>query len=231
MPNIKSRGFWRVTLRPTLFQADRIPSLSDCEKLVADCKVSLRGWDYPHYDTVVSGRDYIWSDTNRGSKKEVWRFYQSGQFANYFACPEDWWKEDPITSWEAKQYTSGQALEVLMALFRLTEIYEFAARLAQKGVFGDELILTVSLHGMLERRLITLHAMLELDLYEPVCKMPDLLLEKGLPVKELVATASELSLDHALWIFERFNWRDVKKSTGALDVLRSEQKKLLERRL
>ena len=160
MSDIKSRGFWRVMLRPALFQADRIPSLSDCKKLVADCKVSLRGWDYPHYDTVISGRDYIWSDTNWGSKKEVWRFYQSGQFANYFACPEDWWKEDPITSWEAKQYVSGYGLEVLMALFRLTEIYEFAARLTQKGAFGDELTLSVRLQGMLGRRLITLHGML-----------------------------------------------------------------------
>jgi hypothetical protein len=59
---IKSRGYWKVVIRSSIFLEDRIRELSLCKKLVRDNKVRLRGWDYPHYDREIepdSGLDYV----------------------------------------------------------------------------------------------------------------------------------------------------------------------------
>ena len=42
---IKTKGFWRVVIRPTVFESKRIPTLSDVRKLIDSSKVSFRDWD------------------------------------------------------------------------------------------------------------------------------------------------------------------------------------------
>ena len=58
-------------------------------------------WDYPHFpqrrgdDTdLVPGNNYYEGWIDWGAHKEIWRMYQSGQFINYKAVEEDWFKED-----------------------------------------------------------------------------------------------------------------------------------------
>ena len=224
---ITSRGYWKVLLRPQVFKQDRVPTLLDCEKHVTDCHVSLRGWNYPHYSRIESGLENVWCQTDSDDRKEFWCFYQSAQFVNYFACIEDWWQDSRWWSSEtAKGHGPGEALEIWSTLFRLMEIYEFASRLAQKGVFGGDLYVSVDLHGMFERKLVALHGSLD---EEFTSKIVDMDFEKRFSVQELISKAPELALEHLLWIFERFGWRDVSSET--VDVLKVEQKKLLERRL
>jgi hypothetical protein len=227
LAKITSRGYWRITIRPSVFKQNRIDTLLECEKAVADCQVSLRGWNYPHYETIDSGTDYVWSQTDWEDNKEYWRFHQSGQFVNYFGCEEDWWKESERSSESAKRYNTGEALEIFCTLFRLTEIYEFAARLAAKGICDDWMTISVELHRMFGRKLLALHGSLDEDY---ACKIADLNYEKQFSSQDVVAKGPELAMEHALWILERFNWRDV-RSSGTVAILRDEQKKLLERRL
>src|SRR3989442_1688113 len=90
---VRSRGFWRVVIRPSRFVAERAP-LRDLETIVRDSIVQLRGWDYPHFprEGVTRGDDFILALTEAGwlAHLEVWRLYQSGQFIHLFAMREDW---------------------------------------------------------------------------------------------------------------------------------------------
>ena len=74
---IRAHAHWRVMVRPTRFQADRIPTLERCWKTMEECAVSLRGWGYPHIDRenrgYASDSIYSWCDSARTGKKEYWK--------------------------------------------------------------------------------------------------------------------------------------------------------------
>jgi len=92
---IKSKGYWKIVIRPSTFVEKRILSLKECVDIIRDNKVLLRGWDYPHYDLSKNpppGENYVeqffcWEDYGH---LEAWRYFQSGQFAHYLAVWEDW---------------------------------------------------------------------------------------------------------------------------------------------
>lgn len=97
-------------------------------------------------------------------------------------------------------------MSILMTLFSLTEIYEFAARMAEKDIFGEALNLVVELHQMKDRRLVYLDPSRNLS-DEYVCEVKDLPMQKTIPVYDILRNARGLALDHTIWIFERLNWR------------------------
>src|ERR1043166_6582061 len=96
---IRSRGYWRVVIRPSSFIAERA-RLRDLEQIARDTVVQLRGWDYPHFprDGVTRGNDFIEALTDSGwiQHIELWRLYQSGQFVHLFAMREDWLEGVPV---------------------------------------------------------------------------------------------------------------------------------------
>jgi len=227
---IKSRGYWQVTIRPERFDKERLKSLGDCTRLLLECKVVLRGWDYPHVssrDGLRSGLDYVESLTDWGEYKELWRMFQSGQFIHLFGCHEDWWSE-MVTIFgpsECSKIKPGSVLGVLSTLYTITEIYEFASRLAQKNLFDNSIHLSIGLHGMINRKLFVEEFGRHL-FHEYVCIINDLPYSRTIAVKDILGQAADLALDHAFWIFERFNWHDPPR-----DVFKEDQKKLLEHRL
>lgn len=198
--------------------------------MVEGCKVFLRGWDYPHIERIVSGQDYVWSEIDWEIYKEYWRFYQSGQFVHYFGCLEDWWQGSTLDAKLGAQYRPGEVLELIMTLHRLTEIYEFASRLAQKGVFDEHMSLIVELHGMRGRRLTCLSKPFFSAFGPYISQEIDLKFESTLVVQDLIARAAEHALEQSLKVFERFNWRDTRTPENVSN-LRVDQRNLLERRL
>jgi len=228
LDRIKSRGYWRVIIRPLQFGEKRIRSLGECEKLIVECKISLRGWDYPHIskDGIVSGLDWVQSTTDWQSYKEFWRMYQSGQFIHFFGCREDWWRESSLSSEEVRRFEPGSVLEALMTLFSVTEIYEFASRLAEKVLFDKGLQLTIELHGMRNRRLMFLDPRRSL-FDEYICVVNDLPHTQTMSTEEILGKGHDLALDHTVWIFERFNWR----SPHIREILKEDQRKFLERQI
>jgi hypothetical protein len=224
---IKSRGYWFVNVRPLKFEKEKLKSLAECAELVKTCSVRLRGWPYPYVNANVikSGVDWVQGEVDSGSYIEYWRMHQSGQFAHLFACREDWWKENSLFGGEhLKKIEPMSTLEVLMTLFTLTEIYEFAARLAEKKLFEEALNVTVELHGMKGRKLIFIEPFRTL-FDEYVCAVNDLPRSLIISVEDVLGKAHELALDHAIWVFERFNWRSVRR-----DILQKDQEKLLQKR-
>lgn len=227
---IVSRGYWKVIMHSAGFKEDRIGNLLECQRLIEDCKVSLRGWDYPHFDRLVSGQDYIWSETDWEIYKEYWRFYRSGQFVHYFGCVEDWWKGSKLDAELGARYGLGEVLELIMVLYRLTEIYEFASRLAQNEVFDGQMSLTIELRGMRGRRLIGLSKPV-FSAFGPYISQEEAhRFEAALVVQDLIARAPEHALEETLRVFELFNWREARLPENVSN-LRDDQRKLLERRL
>lgn len=231
---IKSQGYWRVIIKPTQFNKSLIPSLTECQRLIEESKVYLRGWDYPHLPRygqgLVNGVDWLEASTDSMvwiPMLEYWHFYQSGQFAHLFNCGEDWVNRDQlqIQNWRNLPLPE-RVLSILNTVYRVTEIYEFAARLAAKGIFRSDLSITVELHGMKDRGLVVTGHMRAPLLDNYICGVDALPYSKTVSLEALLAQASELALESLLWFFERFNWQSIPVHT-----IRDDQRRLLERRL
>jgi hypothetical protein len=217
LAKIHSTGYWRVNIRPTKFESERIPSLAKCRDILQTSIVQLRGWDYPHLDNTetANGQDWVESGCDFLSHIEYWRLYQSGQFVHQFACIED----------HEASSAHIRGLEVISTLYTVTEIFEFAGRLAIRGVFSPEAEMSITLAGMEGRKLFLWSPERSLNrLY--VCCIPEIAFSKTFTEAEISARASELALDTTVWIFERFNWIEVPRQ-----VLAEDQKRFLERRL
>lgn len=77
---IKKKGYWKIAIRPTFYEEDRIETLVKCKNILQDNKLSLKGWDFPHLNGFSNGNNYVQSKENFGQFKELLRFYKSGQF-------------------------------------------------------------------------------------------------------------------------------------------------------
>jgi hypothetical protein len=227
---IKRKGYWRVVIRPTTFDKHLIPRLSEAKKLVQSSKVSWRGWDYPHFDESASSNmaDWVecWSDCDRAL--EYWRFYKSGQFIHLFAAHED--LIDDIESALPTRYPPRPRREGYLgfvgATFTVTEIFEFAARLANKDVLRPSAFVSVGLHNMEDHQLASFGGRRFLpDGYVYETNEP-IVVEREIPQAELIAKPDDFALDSVIQIFERFGWDDPPRQ-----ILGEDQKRLRERRL
>jgi hypothetical protein len=229
---------WRVNMRPLPYEPERIASLSACFDLVQATKLSLRGWDYPHLSRRTNqrgtGNNWIaaWSDFMH--HVEYWRLYQSAQFLHLFVVGE---AVQP--QWRAQLRDAAEShgsyidlnwdkvpgyFSMLNFLYTVTEIFEFASRLAQRGVYTGELALTVELKNVkgfvltpdMDRAWSGVRAATEATIgrtwqYES---------------RDLVAASSEIAVQASAWFFERLGWLD-----PAVEVLRRDQEKFLAGRL
>jgi hypothetical protein len=223
---IKSRGHWKIVIRPSAFMQYQISELSRCKTLIRDNKVQLRGWDYPHYDTnteINTGLDYVEQFSEFLDRIEAWRFYQSGQFIQYKALWEDWF-EARTTIGRQQQSLPNESLSIFGTVFLLTEIYEFASRLGAKGILGESCEIQITLFNTMNRKLKTFDSSRHLfaDYKTTISTIPH---SVSLRTTDLIGRSAELSLEHSIWLFQRFNW-DIKPET-----LKEDQMKLLEKRL
>lgn len=219
---IKSRAYWRIVIRPSDFKKDRIPELQTLKQIVTQSAVLLRGWDYPHIDShnpIQSGVDWVQQEVEFSTHVESWRFYQSGQFAFLGSISDDWLDQSfwgkPPKGWEI-----GNSLSVLDVIFRFTEIFEFAARLAMTEAGGDSMNIFISLHGLKNRQLRLDSPMRAGSTYQRVCHIESFPQTISVSKQELVAEAQLLALNASKELFERFNW------TPSVDVLRGMQEEL-----
>jgi hypothetical protein len=218
LEKIRSRGYWRVVMRPASFIERRIEQMGELQVLLERSAVRLRGWDYPHIDTrqpVKRLENYIAQETDWSHYLETWRFYQSGQFVHYFGLREDWFDES-ITSSRTSLWGDGQILLFVSTIYEITEILEFAARLALTGAGDDPMRIEIEIVGLKGRRLRPddINIMLSNDYRADVDKFDyQLEVARG----ELVSQPRELALRAAQQLFGYFGL-DLN-----LDVLRTHQ--------
>jgi len=209
LQKIKTRGYWEVLIRPGEFLENRIEPIGKCNEVVRDLAVQWRGWPYPCYEIKTrptTAKDYIEQAVDSGFHIEFWRYYQSGQFAHFLSMREDWFAEEKVMS--LPPIPPGQVLWISIAVWHFTEVYEFASRLASKGLLGDTCKLSVVLHGTKGRTLTyPQEARLLYETY--TCSTDPVPHEITIPTTDLMTRSSELALEAAVWTFQRFNWHRI----------------------
>jgi hypothetical protein len=151
---------WRVNLRPEEYDAEAIPSLGECLRIIQHNQVRLRGWSYPHLSNrdnqVIQGSNWIGSWTQFMGHREYWRFYQSKQFIHLFSvreATEQGWAEklraDTVSHLSYLTDINWDEVPGFISLtnflYCVTEIVEFAARLCQAGVYRGVVDLNIQL--------------------------------------------------------------------------------------
>lgn len=138
LEKIRTRGHWRVIIRPTPFSERKIEGIQALLPTIEQARVRLRGWDYPHVqaEEVSIQLNFIEQATDWEHHVETWRFYQSGQFIHYAGFSEDWRNQSGF--WPASaDWKPGLRLGIGATIYQFTEAFEFAARLAETAA-GDE---------------------------------------------------------------------------------------------
>jgi hypothetical protein len=222
---IKSRGYFRARFQPVVF--GKKLTLSQCQSIVEENKVYLRGWEFPAIprrrdDEVGWERqeNYYegWFDWQY--HKELWRMYESGQFISYRGLGEDWLEEGDYML-RRGQFPPKTVLWLISAVYEITETFEFLARIARAGVYAEGVRVTVSLHGARGRRLhagsdrVPLSRVYSTD-------ADSITFEKSLTAGEAIAGPLDLSAECIDYMLERFGF------TFAREQVRKEQERLMK---
>jgi hypothetical protein len=206
---IRSRGYWDIHIRPVTFERERVP-LSQLRQLLIRASLDYRGGEFPYVTPRMPdiGNDWIGLENQTEFNLQSWRFFQSGHFAAEVGFLDDW--EDKLTIPIHQEWTIGMHLSVLDVVFRLTEIYGLASRLATSDIYRDErsLVVEATLHNVQGRVLYDRGAW---NLMPPVSSRstaaedisyPETTLAK----EDVIGRPRELALEAAQYIFARFGW-------------------------
>lgn len=223
---------WRVVFRPTGYEEHLIPSLKECRDLVANCKVSFRGWDYPHLSKRQNewsyGDNWIASWASFMGHVEYWRFHQSGQFLHLFSVRE---RSEP--EWHEKLLVDTQShlgshdydvrnvpgfISVINTLYIQTEIFEFASRMCQRQTYAGQFEISISLINVLGFVLTTDWERAWYNLYQATTD--SMTYEWKGDAATLIAEAPDLALTATGSLFQRFGWLDVHMGTFKQDQRR-----------
>jgi hypothetical protein len=207
LEQIRTRGYWRVEIRPTRFIADRLPEITSLFPLVERLSVRFRGWDYPHIDQRNRphiDQDWVGQDFAWAHYREIWRLYQSAKFLHLFGLSEDW--RDASELWPAPPgWEAGQNLYAMSALQTYTEVYEFAARLSLAIPGDDPFYVGTRLANLRGRSLAGDQSTLFwADHY--VAQISQFEWNRELERGEMVARSRDLAAEAAKELLARFGW-------------------------
>lgn len=223
--HIQSKGYWQVRLMPTQPLAE-VLTIETCRGTIEKTRVQLRGWDFPHINQkdgfLISYQDFIESFVSFRALNEYWRFYRDGQFIHFFGIESDWYEQTEVLSRLSDGNVKG--FEAIAGLYRFTEIFEFASRLAHKSIYPAGLDIEIKLFGTQNRQLYFWDIGRNFH-YGHVCRQEPLVVTKRVSSSDLITKSAESALDAYLEILPAFQW------TPSREILAEDQKKFLERRI
>ncbi len=217
LDKIRSKGYWRVVVRPNHFVEKRVEDIAALKPILEKSSVRLRGWDFPHINgrgKSYPDRDSIAQEFEWDHYHELWRLFQSGQFVYYGGFVVDWMDRETVTS---GSQLPKKMLSVPDAVFRFTEVLEFASRLALTKAGAEQMHIEVTAGGLKGRELWLDPARYVRPLLPQTAMIDELPYEIDLPAAKLIAHPRELALTPARELFKRFDW------DANLDVLRDMQ--------
>jgi hypothetical protein len=156
---IKSKGYWEINIRPDIYNSQRLER-QKIKDIVRSAVVELRGWDYPHFRDregepypILDGIEKIIDWSNH---IEFWRMTKSANFYHLLALREDWMEDVEYRNiWSrGDELKEKKWLGVFGTLYTLTEIFEFAKRLATQNIFDDNMIIDIKLYDLKNRQLV-----------------------------------------------------------------------------
>lgn len=222
LDKIHSTGYWRVVIRPTTFEPKRI-SLPECDSMLQDSVVRLRGWDYPHLKSErrEPRSDYVQYTEDWSRYHELCRLYQSGQFVHHFSFREDY--EGGFGGANRIPPEAPLLLSPVSTVYTFTEIFEFASRLASRGLLVPQAVVDVTLHGVRDRSLYDSGAHYS---GKYVCKEEQLSVSDTFATDELLESSPKHARRFYVDVFHRFGWLKLGD-----DAYIQDQTKFLEKRL
>jgi len=217
LKKIWSKPRWRIWIRPTEFKKARFRDLEHCREFMISSYVRVQGWfSYPWFsqDALHTGNEWIageidMSDPGRVTRLERWVLFRSGQFVHNRAF-------DEIPQ-------LGNRVHVLEILDTVTAAFEFAARMAQRGVLSPDVRISFELYGLDGRGLTwpqDVFGQREAAGHDCWCQEESFDLMRQASPAELKAQKRELALDVAMEIYSKFGWSNPPK-----DRLVDEQRK------
>jgi len=229
LEKIKSRGYWRINLQP-LVKAEKLPSIDRCQEIVEQNAVKLRGWEYP---AILQGapdvqrtrtQTYFELANDWQNHIEFWRMYRSGQFLHYLALREDWISADELASMGEQQMQPMTRLSVVGTIYSVTEIHEFAARLARAGLYNEGVVVSIGLHHTKDRVLWLEDRARVGFSYERKTGAEELTWSQSHTKEQLVEDPPRLSRVVLKELFDAFGWQ------VADELLGRDQERLLTQR-
>ena len=210
LEKIKSQGHWHVLIRPLPFKKDRISDISELYPILQKTSVKIRGWDFPHLDPHIQPQvdiDWVGQESEWQEFLEIWRFYKSGQFVDYSGMWQDNYTQNRelSTSSYIKQKPK-LSLGIGDTIFRFTEIFEFASRLAMTEAGGNMINIEITVAN-LKNRVLWVDSPNRMPLFHDFTATIDKLpYSTKISRTELIAAPRELALKPAIELFKRFNW-------------------------
>lgn len=220
--DIRSRGHWRILIRPSQFVEERVKGSDNLARILEKASVRFRGWDFPHIDRrseILTRKDFIEQEIQWEYYREYWRFYSSGQFIYYGGLVMDWIDH---ASWGTlDDPTPGSILSVRDTVYRFTEVFEFAARLALSEAGDSQMHMEVSLRGLNNKKLwIDPKASIPHAIANMTSKQDEIHYASDISREKLSGQSKELALEPALQVFQSFGW------DASLVLIRSYQQAL-----
>jgi hypothetical protein len=195
---IKSRGHWSVIVRPTQYVEERIAGLQSLLPLLQQLAVRRTGmWGFPHlvdHRRPTRGLHWIEDHGDYGPYIYLWRFTQSGQFFHLSGMISDWLSE---SIWPAHpDWKPMTTCGIGESLWRFTDIFEFASRLATDEVGTDGIGIYVNVAKLRDRRLWVDDARRAPVTGHYVAHVNEFSYERVFDRTELIADARKLALAH-----------------------------------
>lgn len=221
---IHSRGYWQVAIRPDEFVQDRVADILSLFPILQKSCVEMRGWDFPHIGYKLRPHiDLTWISEQIEWEHylEVWRFHKSGLFLHLGGMPIDW--RDRSNLWPAyDKWLPGQLLGVGDTLYRFTEIFEFASRLALTEAGGDQMHIEIRIGNLKDRSLYIGDRRGGEFFRNYTTSLEEFPYEDRFNKSQLVSSTRDLAIDASHELFKRFNWHVTRDELDQLhdDLLR-----------
>jgi len=201
---IWSKPHWHVWIRPTEFKRARFQDVEQCRQFVLSSEVRIRDWfPYPSFSTETLEVDTEWiageieHASGTPKRAERWSLSRSGQFVHNRGF-------DEIPQ-------LGNRIHALEVLDTVTAAFEFAARMADRGVLRPKAAITFELRQVAGRSLTwPQDAFGYIDAVGRNCWCQDetVTVERRVTTDELRARKRELALEVALEIYNKFGWTE-----------------------
>ncbi|MGZ5095231.1 MAG: AlbA family DNA-binding domain-containing protein, partial [Burkholderiales bacterium] len=151
-----------VRIAPERYEGHRL-TIARCREIVLTSQVRIGGWSFPYAssDRIGSAGNFVHQEialSLMSAHVEQWRFFRSGQFAFRALLPEsvnESFQSDAHDEIE-RYVVRGRQLahpipgfvSFMRLIYRVTEAYVFAARLAQAVPFEDRLKIEFALENV-----------------------------------------------------------------------------------
>jgi hypothetical protein len=216
-PDFEEHGHWEVISMPQVYSRERVPSITAVYKSLVESEVSLRGWNFPHFDRKAMSNfsDGRQSHTAFMHHVEAHRAYQSGLFV---------WRS---LYWEnfsdfAKQH--GKVLSFVNVIYTVTEFLLFFKRYYERIAPDASVRFSIEMTDIKDRALVATDYPELFNFGKHVAAERGLVIEKDYAVAELRASAEEIAISIVQKIFEVFNW-----NAPDANMIRGWQQRLLSR--